>query len=115
MKSRFLQYLQCENDDSEVPHVGNSNQIAIKNDLEINLKMTRAFMYFELQITGSWSILHYAFMYLESPKKPRSAYPDRVLEILDFMKIVRCSRGAKIAKIAPQGAPEIKPKKNNDI
>ena len=44
MKSRFLQYLPCENNDSEVACVGNS-----KNDLEINLKIKKNFMHSEPQ------------------------------------------------------------------
>ena len=47
MSNRFVQYLPCENNDFEVPHVGDSSQKAIKNDLEINLKMKRNFMHFE--------------------------------------------------------------------
>ena len=45
----FLQYIPCENDDFEVPHVGNASQKAIKNDLEINLKMKKTYMHFEPQ------------------------------------------------------------------
>ena len=49
MKSRCLQYLPCENHDLEGPNVENSSQKAIKNELEISLKMKRSFMHFEPQ------------------------------------------------------------------
>ena len=43
MKSRFGQYLQCENNDLEVSDVENSNEKLIKNDLEASLKIKRIF------------------------------------------------------------------------
>ena len=49
MKSRFVQYLPCENYDFEVANVEHSNQKAIKNDLEIRLNIKRNFMHFEPQ------------------------------------------------------------------
>ena len=47
MKSRFLQYLPCDNNDFEVPNVENSNQKAINNDLERSLKIKRFATLFE--------------------------------------------------------------------
>ena len=49
MANQFSQYVPCENNDFEVPHVGNSSQKAIQNDHEVSQTNKRIFMHFEPQ------------------------------------------------------------------